>query len=53
MILASQTTHHERPRIPAAPDQEDGTMFVEAATRVGLAYAAAITIFAVLMHVLA
>ena len=41
------------PGSPVAPDQEDGTMFVEAATRVGLAYVAAIAIFTVLMHVAA
>ena len=37
--------------VPAALDQETGNMFVEAATRVGLAYAASLAIFAVLMHI--
>ena len=39
------------PESPAAAGQEDETMFVEAATRVGLAYVAAVTIFTVLIHV--
>ena len=41
------------PEFPAALSQEDGTMFVEAATRVGIAYAASLVAFAVLLHVLA
>ena len=36
--------------VPAALNQETGTMFVEAATRVGLAYAASLVLFAVLMQ---
>ena len=39
--------------VPAALDQEIGAMFVEAATRVGFAYAASLAIFTALMHVLA
>ena len=41
------------PEIPAAPNQEEGAMFVEAATRVGIVYAAALVAFTVLLHVLA
>ena len=36
--------------VPAALNQETGTMFIEAATRVGFAYAASLAIFAVLMQ---
>ena len=32
------------------PEPETGAMFVEAATRVGLAYAASLALFAVLMQ---
>ena len=39
--------------VPVALDQEIGAMFVEAATRVGLAYAASLVIFAVLMLIVA
>ena len=38
---------------PAALNQETGIMFVEAATRVGLAYAASLALLVVLMHVAA
>ena len=38
---------------PAALDEETAAMFTEAATRVGLAYAASLAILAVLMHVVA
>ena len=41
------------PDLPEALNQEDGTMIVEAATRVGIAYAAALVALTVLMHVLA
>ena len=37
--------------VPAALNQEIGTMFVEAATRVGLAYAASLAVLVVLMYV--
>ena len=36
--------------VPAALNQEIGTMFVEAATRVGFAYAASLVLFAVLLQ---
>ena len=39
--------------IPTALDQEIGAMFVEAATRVGFAYAASLAVVVVLMHVAA
>ena len=39
--------------VPAALDQEIGAMFVEAATRVGFAYAASLAALVVLMHVVA
>ena len=39
--------------VPAALDQEIGAMFVDAAVRVGFAYAASLAILAVLMHVAA
>ena len=40
------------PETPAAPNQEDGAMFTEAATRVGITYAVSLVAFTVLMHVL-
>jgi len=39
--------------LPAALNEEIGTMFVEAATRIGVAYAASLAVLAVLMHVAA
>ena len=39
--------------VPVARDQEIGAMFVEAATRVGFAYAASLAVLVVLMHVAA
>ena len=41
------------PESPAALHQEDGAMFTEAATRVGITYALSLVAFTVLMHVLA
>ena len=46
-------TLHDGLGNPAALNQEDHAMFVEAATRVGFAYAAALVALTVLMHVLA
>lgn len=39
------------PEVPAALHQETNAMFAEAATRVGLIYAASLTLLVVLMHV--
>ena len=41
------------PDVPAALDEEPEAMFVEAATRVGFAYAASLALFTVLLHVVA
>ena len=39
--------------VPAALNQEIGTMFVEAATRVGFAYAVSLVILTALLHAVA